>query len=63
MIAGESPLRVWREFRGLTQQALAEASGVNRLQIANIEAGRASGSVVTLVKLADSLDVTVDDRV
>jgi hypothetical protein len=38
LIVGESPVRVWREFRGLTQMALFETSGVNRVQIADIEA-------------------------
>ena len=61
IIDGESPLRVYREFRGLTQVALAEASGVNRVQIADIEAGRKSGSVETVRKLAAALNVAVDD--
>ena len=61
LIAGESPLRVWRELRGLTQAALAAASGVNRVQIANIESGAKSGSVATLRKLADALGVGLDD--
>jgi DNA-binding XRE family transcriptional regulator len=63
MIAGESPLRVWRELRGLNQSALARASGVNRVQIADIEAGRKNGSVETLRKLAEALGVAVDDLV
>lgn len=63
MIAGESPLRVWRTYRGLTQSALARASGVNRVQIADIEAGRKNGSVETVRKLAEALGVVVDDLV
>jgi mRNA interferase RelE/StbE len=63
LIAGESPLRVYREFRGLTQQALADAAQVNRVQIADIEPGRNSGSVATIRKLADALRVAVDDLV
>ena len=61
LIAGESPLRVWRDLRGLTQTALSTASGVNRVQIANIESGAKSGSVATLRKLADALAVGLDD--
>ena len=61
IIDGTSPLRVWREHRALSQSALARASGVNRVQVADIEAGRATGSVRTLRALADSLSVTVDD--
>lgn len=56
-------MRVWGEFRGLTQSQLARASGVNRVQIVDIEADRNSGSVRTLQKLADALEVTVDDLI
>jgi DNA-binding XRE family transcriptional regulator len=61
LIAGESPLRVWRDLRGLTQAALATASGVNRVQIANIESGAKTGSVATQRKLAEALGVSLDD--
>ena len=61
LIDGEPPLRVWRESRHLTQAELARASGVNRVQIVDIEAGRSTGSVHTLRKLADALGVAVDD--
>lgn len=63
LIAGESPLRVWRELRGLSQVKLSAASRVNRVQIADIEAGRGKGSVATLRKLADALGIRVDDLV
>ena len=63
LIDREPPLRVWREFRNQTQPALARASGVNRVQIIEIEAGRGSGSVHTLRKLAEALGVPVDDLI
>ena len=63
LIDRESSLRVWREYRALSQSALARASGVNRVQIVDIEAGRNSGSVHTLRKLADALRVAVDDLI
>ena len=63
LVAGESPVRVWRELRGLTQTGLADLSGVNRVQIVEIEAGRKTGSVETLRKLANALEVTLDDMV
>lgn len=47
LLAAEAPLRVWREYRQLTQAGLARASGVNRVQIVEIEAGRSTGSVQT----------------
>ena len=63
LLDGEQPLRVWREFRNLTQADLARSSGVNRVQIVDIEAGRNSGSVHTLRKLATTLEVSVDDLI
>lgn len=63
LLAGDSPLRVWREHRGLTQAALGDASGVNRVQIAEIEARRRSGSLETVRKLAGALGLTIDDLV
>jgi DNA-binding XRE family transcriptional regulator len=63
LIAGEKPLRVYRHLRGLTQMELARTSGVNRVQIADIEAGRRTGSVVTLGKLAAALRVAIDDLI
>lgn len=63
LIGGESPLRVYRELRGLSGAALATRAGVNRVQILDIEAGRKAGSVDTLGKLARALGVTIDDLV
>ncbi|MCY3933315.1 MAG: helix-turn-helix transcriptional regulator [Acidobacteria bacterium] len=63
LMDGEPPLRVWREYRGLTQAALSRAAGVSRVQIVEIEAGRRTGSVLTLRRLADALRVDLDDIV
>lgn len=60
-IDGESPVAVYRDWRGSSQSELARRSGVNRTQIADIEAGRKTGSVATLKKLAAALGVTIDD--
>lgn len=61
LLSGENALRVYRELRGLTQAALAELAGVNRVTVAEIETGRKQGSVDTLRKLASRLDVALDD--
>ena len=63
LIDREPPLRVWRRHRGMSQSALARACGVNRVQIVEIEAGRKTGSVRTLRKLADTLGIGVDDLI
>lgn len=50
LIAGENRLRIYREYRGLTQAALASASGVSRAMIAMIETDKKTGSVTTIKK-------------
>lgn len=63
LVDGESPLRVWREYRGLSKTALARAAATSRAQIADIEAGRRTGSVRTIRRLADVLGIGLDDIV
>lgn len=58
--AGESPVRVIREYRDLTQQALSEASGIARPEISAIEAGKRRGTVDTLKALAKALKAPLD---
>jgi ribosome-binding protein aMBF1 (putative translation factor) len=61
MLAGESPVRVWRGKRGLTQRALAAAAGVAASYLADIENGRKPGSADALSRLARALGVSMDD--
>lgn len=63
LISGDAPLTVFREYRGLSKVALSKASGVNRVQISDIEAGRSTGSVSTLAKLARALGLIIDDLI
>ncbi|MBN9505914.1 MAG: helix-turn-helix transcriptional regulator [Altererythrobacter sp.] len=63
ILAGEHPLRIYRELRSYTQQQLADASGVNRVQIADIEGRRKNGSIETMKRLAAALNLAIDDLV
>lgn len=56
-------LSVLRKARGLTQQALADDIDLHVNQIKRYEAGTAQPTLETLVKLAKSLHVTLDDLV
>jgi DNA-binding XRE family transcriptional regulator len=60
-LAGESTVKIWREYRGLTQDGLSKASGVSRSMIAAIEAGHKQGAIATLKKLAAALKVGLDN--
>jgi len=59
-LAGESTVKIWREYRELTQEGLAKASKVSRSMIAAIEAKHKQGGIATLKKLAASLKVDLD---
>lgn len=63
MIAGESKVRVWREYRGLTVKALAQASGLAPAYVSQIETGRREGTVETYKKIAQALGLGIDDLV
>ena len=53
----DNPIKVYREYRELTQKQLADKVGVQRAYLAEIETGRKSGSVKTLKAIAEALDV------
>lgn len=59
-LAGESPIKIWREHRGLTQQELANRAGISKPYLSQIETGKRQGTVETLSSLARSLDVPLD---
>jgi len=57
-LRGEPSLRIWREYRGLTQERLAKKAKVSRALIAAIETKRKAGSVGTWKRLGAALDVS-----
>lgn len=61
LLAGTHPVKVWREYRGLTQDALAALSGISKAYLCQIETGKRKGAVKTLRALAASLGVSIDD--
>jgi ribosome-binding protein aMBF1 (putative translation factor) len=61
MIAGENPIRVWREHRGLKMNELAERAGIKAPYLSQIESGKRDGTIDTMRRLADALGVAVDD--
>lgn len=53
-------LRELRKQHKLTQQQLADATGVGRATLAHYEAGTSEPGLTNLIKLADFFDVTLD---
>lgn len=50
-----------RKQKGMTQEALAAFTGINRVSIAKYETGKTTPSLNTAEKLAAALGVTVDE--
>jgi DNA-binding Xre family transcriptional regulator len=63
LLAGDNPVRVWREHRGLKTGELAEAAGLSQAYVSQIEAGRREGSIGALKAISKALTVNIDDLV
>lgn len=63
LLAGENPIRVWREHRGLSLIALAAAAGLGKGYLSQLERGARQGPVSTIQRLAAALCVDLDDLV
>jgi DNA-binding XRE family transcriptional regulator len=57
---GAHPVRAWREYRGLTQDALSEASGISKPYLSQIEGSKRDGTTDTLSKISRALQVPMD---
>jgi DNA-binding XRE family transcriptional regulator len=63
LLAAKTPLAFYRKRAGLTQATLAERAGIAQGFLSEIEAGRKSGDVQTLRKIAELLKISLDDLV
>ena len=57
---GIHPVRVFREFQGLSQAKLASDIGITRQYLHQIEMKQRKGNVQVLKKIADLLDVPLE---
>lgn len=63
MIDGENKIKVWRDFRGMSAKALADAAGMSAPYLSQIESGAREGSLDAMKKIAEALSVTIDELV
>jgi ribosome-binding protein aMBF1 (putative translation factor) len=61
ILDGASPIRAWREHRGLSRTDLARAAGMSAAQLSAIEEDGGSTAPAMLHKLAQALRVHLDD--
>lgn len=63
ILDGENPIKVWREYRGLTQQQLADTAGISKPYLSQIETGKRTGTTEILSAIAKALNVSLDEVV
>ena len=56
-------IREFRKAKSLTQERLAELSGIEPSNISHIERGATKASLPTLVAIANSLEISLDELV
>lgn len=61
---GENPIRVWREYRKITQQQLAEKVSISVPYLSQLETGKRTASLDVLTRLVTELNLdAIDDLV
>lgn len=63
LLDGDSPIRVWREYRRMTQSALAAAAGIGQPFLSQLESGKRSPSVSVVRAIARALSIDLDEIV
>ncbi len=63
LVGGENPVKVWREYRKLTRQQLAETTKISVPYLSQLETGKRKASTTVLVAIARILRVDVDDLI
>jgi len=61
ILDGENPIKVWREYRELTQQQLADTAGISKPYLSQIETGKRTGTTEILSAIAKALDVSLEE--
>jgi DNA-binding XRE family transcriptional regulator len=61
LLANVNAVKVWREYRGMSQAALADAAGLSQAYIAQIETGKREGRINAYKAISNVLDVDIDD--
>ncbi len=59
----ESLIKAWREYSGLTQKELAERAGIKQPALARLEAGNSTPRASTLKKLANAMNLTIEQLI
>lgn len=61
LLNDENPIKVWREYRNIDQVEMANKLGITPSFLSQIETGKKTGSIKTRRKIADFLNLDLDD--
>ena len=60
ILGGENKIKVFREYRGITQETLAEKINKSVAMVRKLENGSSDGSISTIKAISDALKVDVE---
>ncbi len=63
LLAGGNPIKVYRSYREMTQNKLAQSIEKSLTYIAKLESGERTGSVEVLSNIAEVLDIDLEQLV
>jgi len=63
ILDGENAIKVWREFREMSQQELAEKAGISIPYLSQLETNKRTGSIEVLSAIAKTLNVFLENIV
>src|SRR5258708_21233987 len=61
ILDGKNPIKVWRDYRGFTQQQLADKAKISKPYLSQIETGKRTGTTEILSAVAKALNVSLDE--
>jgi DNA-binding XRE family transcriptional regulator len=60
VLDGANPIKVWREYRGMSQQELANQVEISTPYLSQLETNRRKGSMEVLAGIAKALNISLD---
>jgi DNA-binding XRE family transcriptional regulator len=63
ILDGENPIKAWREYRGFSQQEIAEKAGISVPYLSQLEKNKRKGSLNVLTAIARVLAVSLEQIV
>ena len=61
ILDGENPIKVWHEYRGLSQSEMAEKAGISVPYLSQLETNKRKGSLTVLATIAKVLKVSLEN--